>query len=371
MIIPLMNYEELREHLKKIDFDKTEPETLIKLIQSAEIKGDETRKELAQLNKLTEKIVDELLPKNFFLFHDYNEELVEKFAVGIDGSFQLAGGIGGKWYLFLSNALIVFKDGVKSDPQTTIWADILTLNEIDNPKVGSEATVKMLSGESKSILFWGSKKIPSVLFIDGPVIDPPFPFHNDESYINYRCEAIRACEKSIIVACVKRIRDRFFIDYIKNTFSISAVQDFPTDQHLMIMLFTKLRQKQDVNSIFTKWLDVTDYYTNQIPYKKYRENGIHIISFFYEKDLKSSILRIDIPIPFLPSTNIEFVDNLVVKIVNCLDYWTYSGLDPIPVFLAHEKCNIRKGAAEVLYEDILTKSRTGDPFEQMIATRMR
>jgi|GEM_PF-3477716 hypothetical protein len=46
-----MNYEELKELLKRIEFNKTEPETLIKLIESAQSKGEKAQRELRRLRK--------------------------------------------------------------------------------------------------------------------------------------------------------------------------------------------------------------------------------------------------------------------------------------------------------------------------------
>ena len=106
-------------------------------------------------------------------------------------------------------------------------------------------------------------------------------------------------------------------------------------------------------------------------YNKYTENGIYLVSFFYERDIKSKILRVDVPFTFPPSENVELVDSTINKVINILDYWTYPGQDPLPVLLAHEKCNIRRGAAEVLYEEILTRSRNIDSFDQLVASRMR
>ena len=39
-----MKYEELKELLKRIEFNKTEPETLAKLVESAQIKGEKAQR---------------------------------------------------------------------------------------------------------------------------------------------------------------------------------------------------------------------------------------------------------------------------------------------------------------------------------------
>jgi len=367
-----VKYEELRELLKKIEFNKTEPETLAKLVESAQRKGEKAQKELENLRDLTGEIVNLLESKNFFHINNkINDSEVEKFAVGIDGSFQLVGGVGGKWYLFLSVTRILFENGLESEPEVEVfWADIDEIDEQDNPSIRLAAEERMLTAESKAILNWGSKGIKSVVFIDGPIIDPPFSFRDDEDYINYRCEAFKEClENSIVIGCVKRVRDRFFINHLVNKLRVKEAESFPTDQHLMLLLFTKLRQNASEGSLYTNWIDLSQLNTK--PYKDYSDNEIHVVSFFYERDIRSKVLRIDIPFTFPPSKNVNLVNSTISRVINTLDYWTYPGQDPLPVLLAHEKCNIRKGAAEVLYEEILTKSRSVDPFDQLVASRMR
>ncbi|MCS7123020.1 MAG: hypothetical protein RMJ17_00360 [Candidatus Aenigmarchaeota archaeon] len=364
-----MEYEELKERLKRIEFNKTEPETLIQLIDSAQRKGEKVQGELKKLRNLTEKIIETLNQKDYFKL---NKNVIENkvVAIGIDGSNQLVGGIGGKWYCFWSVAMIIFKDGINSIPGVQVSAGIEEIDEQKNPNVMLEAEIGMLTAESKAILNWGSRGIESFVFIDGPIVDPPFSFHSDREYIKYRCRALKECIKnSIVIGCVKKVRDRFFIDIMKEDYGIKEVENFPTDQHLMLFLFKKLRQRNLVGSLYTPWFDLSKL--DLAPYKEYKKEGIYVVTFFYEKEINSNILRIDVPFDFQPSENIALVELKIGKIINALDQWTYPGQDPLPILLAHEKCNIRKGAAEILYEEILTKSKSLDPLEQLITSKMR
>ena len=85
----------------------------------------------------------------------------------------------------------------------------------------------------------------------------------------------------------------------------------------------------------------------------------------------SPVLRLDIPLLNPPEDNSK-TDETVLQAVKATNIWTYPGQDyPLPVILAHEKCNIREGCAQVLYEEIITKSRTVDPYNQLILTQLR
>lgn len=370
-----MDYEKLKETLKRIEFKRTEPEVLVRLIEKANEKGEKARNEFRRLSDLVDKIsrrVSEMGILSTKTCEDHSTTIVS--AIGVDGSNQLIESFGGKWYVFLSVAGIIFENGISSQPKVDIfWADIEEFDESNEPNIKKEAEIKMLSIESRLILEY-SDKPKSVIFIDGPIVDPPFKFSKQDEYIELRCNAIKKALNNdiLIIGCVKRIRDRFFINFLKK--DVQEVEEFPTDQHLMLMLFTKFRIQNNITGpLYTKWIDSTEINRKNpnLPYKNYEENGVHVISLFFEKNINSKILRVDVPLNFSPSENPERVDDIVGRVVKTVDYWSYPSQDPLPIYLAHEKCNIRKGAAEILYEEIITKSRSLDIYNQIISSRMR
>jgi hypothetical protein len=81
---------------------------------------------------------------------------------------------------------------------------------------------------------------------------------------------------------------------------------------------------------------------------------------------------LDIPLLNSPNSNPEKTNEIVLQVIKAVDSWTYPGQDyPLPIILAHDKCNIRKGCAEILYEEIITRSRSADPITQLILTQLR
>jgi hypothetical protein len=302
-------------------------------------------------------------------------QLKYKCAVGIDGSFKLTGGAGGKWYAPISVARIIFEEGFGSQPRVDIfWAGIEEIEESEDYEPNRVASLMMLSGETKAILNWGTLNKGAYVFIDGPIVDPPVIGYGGKEYIKDRCEGIRICiENSIAIGCVKRSRDKFYIEYLKNLFSQRPEKDylsqFPSDQHLMAYIFANIRSRGYYGPLFTKWIDVSS--SNRV-YKLYRKEGIYVTCLFFQKEIRSPILRLDIPFLEPPTENIVKLEKEIVHIVKAVSDWTYPGQDyPLPVFLAHNKCNIREGCAEILYEEIMTRSRASDPRNQTILTWVR
>ncbi|RLI98833.1 MAG: hypothetical protein DRP00_00995 [Candidatus Aenigmatarchaeota archaeon] len=369
-----MKLSEILEIKKRIEFNLTEPETLIKLIEDAKNKGDKVRKDIRRLRQVSSKILGALMDQDFILTEDLLQNVeIEKTAVGIDGSFQLVGGTGGTWYAPISVARVVFENGIKSKPHVDVfWAGIEEIKESDEhlPKVYAE--LMMLSGETKCLLNWGTKRKESIVFIDGAIVDPPDIRKCGKDYIKDRCEAITKClETSNLIGCVKRPRDRFFIEFLTKTLDNSSkyLGEFPNDLYLMAHIFARVRANGYSGTLFTKWIDVSEVNPT---YKLYKEHGVYVITSFFQKDVRSKILRVDIPIEYSPSENEKTTEYIFKKCIKAVDFWTYPGQDyPIPIYLAHNKCNIREGCAEVLYEEIMTRSRILNPEDHHILEWLR
>lgn len=371
-----MKYQDLLDFKKRIDFNLTEPEVLVKLIEEARVKGEKTQKDMVRLRELSLRI-SSLFEEKKLLFQESalnRIELRHKCVVGIDGSYQVVGGAGGKWYAPISVARIIFEDGFGRNPHVDIfWVGIQEIDESVDPPPDVTASIMMLSAESKAIFNWGTLNKPAFVFIDGPIVDPPVISYGEESYIKDRCEGIRKClEKSTVIGCVKRSRDRFYIRYLEKIFSNSSEKDylnqFLTDQHLMAYIFAHVRSKKYRGPIFTKWIDISS--ANKF-YELYKKHGVYIACLFFQKNIMSPVLRLDVPFLEYLEENARIYED-ILQVAKATNEWTYPGQDyPLPVILAHEKCNIREGCAEVLYEEIITKSRTIDPQNQIILSQLR
>jgi hypothetical protein len=375
-----MKYQDIIDLKKRMEFKMTEPETLIRLVKDAQSKGEKVRNDMERLRKLASKLTLLLEERNLLFTESALKDVQLKYksAVGIDGSFQLIGGAGGKWYAPLSVARVVFENGFGTQPRVDIfWAGIEEIEESIEQDPNKAASFMMLSGETKAIFNWGTLNKEAYVFIDGPIVDPPTIIYGKEEYMNYikdRCEAIKKClEKSIVIGCVKRLRERVYIEYLKNIIldrpEKGYLDQFPSDQHLVAHIFANVRSKGYYGPLFTKWIDVSS--SNSI-YKSYSNEGVYIASVFFQKGIRSQILRLDIPFKEPITMSGTKIDNEIIHIVKAVNEWTYPGQDiPIPVLLAHNKCSIREGCAEVLYEEIMTRSLTTDPRNQAILTWMR
>jgi hypothetical protein len=367
-----MKYQDIVELKKRMEFRMTEPETLVKLVNDAQSKGEKVRRDMEILRNMASRLTGIFEEKGLIFTETALRDVQLKYkrSVGIDGSFQLIGGSGGKWYAPLSIARVVFEDGLGTQPSVDIfWAGIEEVEESEDYNPSKTASVMMLSGETRAILNWGTLNKEAYVFIDGPVVDPPVVSCGGKEYIKDRCEGIKRClEKSIVIGCVKRSRDKFYIEFLKNLISENEfLTQFPSDQHLIAYVFAQIRSRGYHGPLFTKWIDISD--SNDV-YKLYKDEGIYVICLFFQKEIRSQILRLDIPLLQSPSEDPTKIE--VLHVVKAVNEWTYPGQDyPVPVLLAHNKCNIREGCAEILYEEIMTRSRMTDLHNQFILTWLR
>jgi hypothetical protein len=374
-----MPHKSLEEIYKLYEFNKTEPETLSCLIKSAIEKSDGIRNNFELCKDLARTIHEIFVRENFVHSLEVSSEDVEREmgCVGIDGSFQCVGGLGGIWYTPISCSRILFKGFMDNNPEVEVAADIHDINEIEYPAVEKEAEFRMLVGETKAINEWLSKGALSpqkvTVFIDGPIVDPPW-FSSDKRYKEYledRCDVIKRCiEKNVLlIGCVKRIFGRYLINNIrdklaKNDQEKERAKQFISDAHLISFVFTKLSMEHPNKVFHTTPISVS---TTDETHEAYLKEGIDVFTVFMQKDLTSAPTRLDIPVLCGKSSDIS---ERTAKAVKISALWTLPGQNwPLPIILAHYKCNIRKGCAEVLYNEMITRTTSPNLFDNIVKVK--
>lgn len=370
----------LDEIYKKYEFNRTEPETLTKLIRSAIAKSNRIRDNYNIYQRLSEFITKLMEEKGLIRRAKISDEDMHYkniCCVGIDGSFQCVGGLGGIWYVPISISRVTFRSGLNSQPQIDVTANIEDINEIEYPNVQKESSFRMLIGETKALNEWIARRpIPreSVIFIDGPIVDPPW-YSKEDWYIQYikdRCNAIKRCLNNnvLLIGCVKRMMGKYLIGFLEkiahNENEKEKIKQFRSDAHLICYVFTKLSINSPLSILYTSPINVSQ--TDET-YMAYLSEEVEVYIVFMQRDFTSQPLRLDIP---LLKNNKEDINKIVEKLVKISAVWTLPGHNvPLPVFLAHYKCNIRKGCAEVLYDEIITRISSPNLLDNVIMTKLR
>lgn len=370
-----MNNLEIDKIKMQMDFNKTAAEIITKLVNNAIVKGNKVKKKNEQIFQHTEKVFKEMEEIEDILYTE--DDFIDKnfqnhCAIGIDGSHYPVGGIGGKWYVPYAIVRILYKNGIKKQPIVDVYdAGIDAIKEQDDYNIKGAASRRMLVRETAALDDWANKKEKSLIFIDGPIIDPPS--YKGKDYVTYRCNAVKnALKNSILVGCVKKSRDKFFIkEYEKKLGNKIKLDIFPSDQHLFAYLFSHYRNKE-YDDFFSKKYEGPLFSNPVSPldptFEIYKKHGIHIYSIFFQKSIDSKILRLDIP---LNKEKLKYSKQISMKVAKITSDWFYpKQYIPIPVELAHQKCTINESTAQVLYEEIITRAHI-DPSYQIILNQLR
>lgn len=358
-----MDIDEIK---KRIEFNETDGEVLINLIESANEKGSEISRTFRLIKEQSKKVFKDLssLKKIIFTIDDLKDygQFRKWCSVGIDGSFYSVGPIGSKWYAPYSIVRILFEKGLLGEPVVDVYAaGIEEIDENKHKSIDGEASRRMLLGETKALEDWNTKNTESIVFIDGPVVDPPC--YIDENYVEYRCDAIKkATSQSLLVGCVKKCIDSHFLREYERILKLERnklLKNFSVDKNLFAYFFTAYRLDNNYDDVlFTHPLELKDEIS-----RRYSNYGIRIFSVFFQKDFSSEIIRLDIPMKYDKGD----VNLRVQRAVTASYEWTFPGQNiPVPIEIAHEKCKIRGGAAQVIYEEILARTHATGSIEDMI-----
>jgi hypothetical protein len=371
-----LNEIELQDALRRIQFNKTEAETLIRLVQDAASKGQKVQLENQRISRICSSILEKMIDESLILKSDsLAERKSEEIAVGIDGSFFPIGGMGGLWYVPMSVARVLFEKGPDSQPKVDVYdSRIEEIQETgDTFDINLESAVRMMLGENKALLDWGARRTKSAVFIDGPIVDPPS--YQNRQFVDLRVSSVKtALETCLVLGCVKKNRDRFMRDHLvaKGVIKAEWREIFPSDQHLFLYLFTKMREQGELGPLFTGPVVLSDACTRWRAYEMYRKAGLEVVAMFFQNEPTTEVLRIDLAIECEDAnSHIDLKQKSLDAISNVVS-WSYPSLGtPLPVQLAHEKCQVRQGCAETLFDEIMSHGKASDRFGQIISILVR
>lgn len=369
-----MSWLEIKRRLRRIEFNMTEPEVLRELIASSEKVGTELRETNRTLTGHARRIATELYSGGWVREVAPDPNLADEMGyIGIDGSSYPIEGLSGEYHVPTSAACVIFQRGMQSTPEIIVGAEIFEVSERESGRFGKEVTLQMLAMETK-LLLETVQNLPALaehtIMLDGPIVDPPW--NTDEEYVRMRCDAIKlAVSKGAqVLGVVKSPREVFIRDALKSQSENSCsglLMAYKTDLHLMAHVFNSLRTRlQTASPIATSAVELTGATGASTPYMS---QGVRIFSLFFQNTKRSRPLRVDW---CRTSDSALGIDDEQDKIGKLMATTSFPGLPyPLPVFLAHKKCSIRRGCAEVLFQDIMTRARTSSEEEAVMLEIMR
>lgn len=355
-----------------MDFNQTYERTVTQLVTKAIRIGDEIKEDHLRLRQLTDDALEILKRIGILRVHSPDgadlSKISEAPASASDGSFQLVGGANGVWFVPLSSSLVIFSKGIRFSPEIKINADIRTIDERKQPNVSYTAEMLMLSSETRILQSWSQESPEKIVhFLDGPIIDPPRPV--DEEYVSTRASALLNCldKKIRLLGCVKRLLGSPLLDHLSTILQEpekGRMANFSSDANVVYHVFTRTSLALE-SVIYTTPIEIK---ASNPAYQPYKEAGLSIHSMYFQGSSRTSPFRVEIP---AKADSVPDLEKLGLETAVALSAWSCPGYDlPLPIIIAHDKCNIRKGCAEVLYDEIITRSASSDMFDNLVRTKL-
>ena len=239
----------------------------------------------------------------------------------------------------------------------------------------------------------------TLAFIDGPIIDPPRELKAESKY--YLSQILRSLEDvssntsdvgklvekfhEVRASIIKELLDEgvVVVGYVKRPFAeslllkllvkegcadLTQAEVFNGDKELAYALLMTSHHE------FPKATKFIEYPMENELYALHYAGRFRIVYSYLLNDLRSDISRVEIAIPKSFPHNIHNSQELLHAVLNNVVSLIPPGAGyPLPVILAHDKCSIRKGVAEILYEEVITHGlslETHDPTLLLMKLKM-
>ncbi|MEM2293006.1 MAG: DNA double-strand break repair nuclease NurA [Nitrososphaeria archaeon] len=362
----IRSIDELKRLIRKIEFNKTEPELMTELVNKAMRAGEGERERLRRVSQKSHELFKLLKEMEIFRKIEVADETMEnlkRIPMGaVDGSFQVVGGIGGRWYAILGISQIIAENGFTLNPIVKVDGGIEPIEAADERIARQTSEMMMMLGEIKSFRKIAEKlglKGESYIVIDGPIIDPPM--YAVEEYVADRVSALKYCyERDIgVVGFVKRIMGSNYLNFLKNELEEIQSMEFTNDLDLLsTVMFDAVKEME--GPVFTSPINyeegINEKNSLTFTYKCYKEKGLTVYYSYYKPLIRGRIFRIEYAsFEELDEQNVLEKIDRILKIINKV--WTLPGMDEsLLTLIAHAKCNIRLGAAETLYYEIMARA---------------
>ena len=311
-------------------------------------------------------------------------EAASRPAIGVDSSMSKPVRIGHTYYAVVDSALVHYPSAAARDPEEEIWADLAIAPDAAEPAYAkNEINLKMLEMELEALRAANLRvKGRTVVFLDGPLIDPPAVPADEglrasyEEYLRERARQVRrlVSQGADVIGVVKRVTGSLTASALIR----SLAEDQATRRHAEFLrkqkigdyslaLYTSLILRKLVlnrawgSQELTIVLRAFPVNPESIPAATYfAEEGLTIYTFLMVPRVpgvgtESKPLRIEIAVP--GGEGGDTVQESVARAAAAIAAWLVPGTNlPRPVLMAHTRCTIRDKDSRRILREMLTHS---------------
>jgi len=367
-----------RKMREMLDVQQSEPELVMRIIERASRRRRQREALYSVLRRLGPLVYDEM--KRRGLLHPVPQPLSDETSYGVDGSRQVVGGRLGRYYIFLSTTLVTLPRGLRSTRINIVFPGVDIIEVVDPTGASTEAAAEaaMMVLETLTLRKLANVE-PGLVFIDGPIVDPPARLDPSNSVQAVR-ELLNAPAEEVlrIVEEYHRLRARILAELVGHGHTVVGlvkrigqvsilsshlakiginIDGYVGDEDLVLAL-TATTKSRGNGVFYTEPVEATSL--PQDVYREYRVAGLRVYASYTFSRHTLRPYRIEVAV-----TQGADPGEVIKRVAAAAHGLTVPGQSyPLPVVLAHEKSRIRRGLAKLVYREVLTRASLpeGDPL---------
>ena len=371
--------EPLERKMKEmLDVQRSEPELVRRLLEKA-LQRERERETLYSILRAAGSTVYEEMRSRGML-HKPPGLRGSPACYGVDGSRQVVGGRLGRYYILLSTAIVSLPRGLDSARAEAVFPGVDIVEVVDptgaSIEPAAEAALMVLETLTLRKLVGAE---PGVVFIDGPVVDPPSRLDPGtavqavmrlldappeealrvvEEYHGIRARVVAGLVEQghTVVGVVKRIGRVYLLAGHLARLGIADASGIG-DEDLVLALVAAAKARGD-GVFYTEPVEATSLPSDV--YRDYLGAGLHVYASYTFSPYTLRPYRVEVAVPRDAEPR-----GAVERAIAAAQGLTLPGQSlPLPVVLAHEKTRIRRGLAQLVYREVLTRASLpeGDPL---------
>jgi hypothetical protein len=158
---------------------------------------------------------------------------------------------------------------------------------------------------------------------------------------------------------------RNFLNYLSKRVRKDMLNGYVSDFDLLSGVLFNATKEEKGKLVFTRPMAFNEgiqskHDPSNMAYRSYAEKGLFIYCSYYKSGLRGSLYRIELASfdKMAEKTLMSEYEKIMSLICGV---WTLPGMTlPLPIIIAHNKCNVRKGAADSLYNEIISRMASID-----------
>ncbi len=321
------------------------------------------------------------------LLDDFSRLFIHCPTGGVDSSTTPPIRLVNYFYSIVSSSAVIYGEGRRREPVFKVFVESARAPDLADPSYARvELYLRMFDVELEALRYAVSHLIDlasegnctPVLFLDGPIVDPPSFLATAsragekfrEHYLSYVGERAKQVLKiigagGIVVGFVKRVYGNMFTSHLveSNDKLREFISGYKVSDFSLVSLSRDIVAESFCNQDRDYLLAFSDFSLPRdlVDVELYREKGLEVRTLYIIPRLCGNIVdskpaRIEVALEASKAGSRDYVREAIRKALVVVAGWHVPATSiPEPVLLAHRRCTIRRREARKILRELATR----------------